>query len=98
MTRPCRWLIGAFALLYLAALALLAVGTFGLFGAERDPLSAVFLLPLGLPWNHWLGPFPEAARPWLALTTPLLNLLLAVLVCRWWRARSRSGGRPGAAA
>jgi hypothetical protein len=97
MNRPCRWLIGAFVLLYLAALGLLAVGTFGLFGAERDPLSAVFLLPLGLPWNRWIDAFPEAAGPWLAVATPLLNLLLAVLVCRWWHVRSASGRRPGAA-
>ena len=37
--------------LYLIALLLLAIGTFGWFGQEQDPLSAAFLLPLGLPWN-----------------------------------------------
>ncbi|WP_296680158.1 hypothetical protein [Novosphingobium sp.] len=40
-----------FAALYGLALALLAVSTFGLFGQEKDPLGAVFLMPLGLPWN-----------------------------------------------
>lgn len=97
MNRLCRWLIGVFALLYLAALGLLAVGTFGLFGAERDPLAAVFLLPLGLPWNRWLDSFPEAARPWLTMAAPLLNLLLAALVCRWRGVRSAPSGRPDAA-
>lgn len=40
-----------FAALYAIAAILLAIGTFGLFGQESDPLSGVFLLPLGLPWN-----------------------------------------------
>ncbi|KLE34152.1 hypothetical protein [Aurantiacibacter luteus] len=46
-----KWLLLVFVALYIVALFLLAVGTFGWFGQERDPLSAVFLLPLGLPWN-----------------------------------------------
>lgn len=40
-----------FVVLYALALFLLAVGTFGWFGQPEDPLSGVFLLPLGLPWN-----------------------------------------------
>ena len=32
-------------------MALLLIGIFGWFGQEKDPLSGVFLLPLGLPWN-----------------------------------------------
>lgn len=40
-----------FIALYAIAAALLAIGTFGLFGQQSDPLSGVFLLPLGLPWN-----------------------------------------------
>lgn len=46
-----KWVFLVFVALYLIALALLAIGTLGWFGQERDPLSAVFLLPLGLPWN-----------------------------------------------
>lgn len=41
----------------LAALLLL-IGLRGWFGQEQDPLSAVFLFPLGLPWNliaDWAG-------------------------------------------
>jgi hypothetical protein len=46
-----KWIFLIFAGLYAIALLLLLVGTFGWFGQEKDPLSAVFLLPLGLPWN-----------------------------------------------
>jgi len=51
MSRFCRTVPGVFLALYLIALALLLVGTLGLFGAERDPLSGVFLVPLGVPWR-----------------------------------------------
>lgn len=46
-----KWVFFVFVGLYALALLLLAIGTMGWFGQERDPLSAVFLLPLGLPWN-----------------------------------------------
>ncbi|WAT16961.1 hypothetical protein OZN62_08405 [Aurantiacibacter sp. MUD11] len=46
-----KWLFVIFAGLYVLALGLLLVGTYGWFGQEQDPLSGVFLLPLGLPWN-----------------------------------------------
>ena len=46
-----KWAFLIFAVLYALALFVLAVGTFGWFGQEQDPLSGVFLMPLGLPWN-----------------------------------------------
>ena len=46
-----KWVFFVFVGLYALALLLLAIGTFGWFGQEKDPLSGVFLLPLGLPWN-----------------------------------------------
>ena len=46
MPSICNWVIILFGLLYLVALALLLIGTYGLFGQERDPLSGIFLLPL----------------------------------------------------
>ncbi len=67
---------------YLVALALLLIGTFGLFGQERDPLSGIFLMPLGLPWNLMLEAFPDHVLPWLAALTPLLNILILSLLCR----------------
>jgi len=78
----CRLLIWGFALAYLTALALFLVGTFGLFGAERDPLSGVFLMPLGFPWTRVTGRAPESLRPWLAILTPAANLLVLIVLCR----------------
>jgi hypothetical protein len=82
MPRLCRFVIIAFAVLAACALGLFAIGTLGLFGAERDPLSAVFLLPLGLPWNLLIASSPDALRPWLAAAAPLLNLLILWAGCR----------------
>lgn len=78
----CRWSVWIVGFLYLAALALLLIGTFGLFGQDRDPLAGVFLIPLGLPWVLWLDGFPNSARPWLAATVPILNLAILILLCR----------------
>lgn len=46
-----KWAFLIFAVLYCIALMLFAIGVFGWFGQDKDPLSATFLLPLGLPWN-----------------------------------------------
>ena len=82
MSRLCSFLTIGFAALTACALGLFAIGTLGLFGAERDPLSGVFLLPLGLPWNLFLDHTPDALRPWLAAAAPLLNLLILWVGCR----------------
>ena len=82
MASICNWVIVAFGLLYLVALALLLIGTFGLFGQERDPLSGIFLLPLGLPWNQFVDLASEPARPWLAAPAPLLNIGILAALCR----------------
>jgi hypothetical protein len=82
MHRACRIIVLLFAAAYVAALGLLAVGTFGLFGNERDPLAGVFLVPLGLPWNLMLDGAPESTRPWLAAGTPMLNVAILWLICR----------------
>lgn len=77
-----KWVFFIFTGLYLAALALLGIGTFGLFGQEQDPLSGVFLLPLGLPWNllaDWAG--LEGAA--IAIAAPLINV--AILYGLWKR-------------
>lgn len=46
-----KWVFIVFVVLYAIALLLMAIGTFGWFGQEKDPLSGVFLMPLGLPWS-----------------------------------------------
>jgi hypothetical protein len=83
MTRLCRIVTWVFLAAYLLALALLLIGTFGLFGQQPDPLSGIFLIPLGLPWNRFIDQFPESLWPWLAAAAPLLNSLILNLFCRF---------------
>jgi hypothetical protein len=93
MHRACRLIVIAFALLYVLALGLFVVGTFGLFGSPSGPLAGVFLMPLGLPWNQMLDVFPEPLGPMLVILAPALNLVILVLICRWGASkRSAQGG------
>lgn len=78
----CKAIVIIFGLAYLAALALLLIGTFGLFGQGPDQLSAVFSIPLGLPWNLFLDPLPEALRPRLAALAPALDFWILGGICR----------------
>ncbi len=82
--RACRPAIGIVGAFYLVALALLPVGTFGLFGQERDPLAGVFLVPLGLPWTLLTDGLSDGLRPWAAVGAPLLNIAILAIVCRVW--------------
>ncbi len=77
-----KWIFLVFAGLYVIALFLLAVGTFGWFGQERDPISAVFLIPLGLPWNL-LADRLAGASVATAILAPAVNA--AVLFYLWKR-------------
>ena len=70
------------------ALALLLIGTFGLFGQERDPLAGVFLVPLGMPWTLWTDGLSDGLRPWAAVGAPLLNIGILAILCRIWPFRS----------
>lgn len=78
----CRIIIWIFGAAYLFGLAMLAVGTFGLFGQPQDPLSGLFLMPLGLPWIMLSDYVPVGARLAFALLAPALNLALLVWACR----------------
>ena len=89
MATVCKWIVRIAGVLYLVALALLLIATFGLFGQERDPLSGIFLMPLGLPWVLWLDGVSDALRLWLAILAPLLNLAILAALCR-----ALSGRRP----
>jgi hypothetical protein len=82
MNRLCRITITGFLVLYAVALALHLAATLSLFGQQPDPLSAVFLIPLGLPWNLFVDLAPEPFWPWLAGAAPLLNYVLLRLLCR----------------
>ena len=70
MAKTLHWAVIVIGVLYLLALFLWAVGTFGWFGQEPDPLSAVFLIPIGLPWNR----FGEGLA--IALLAPLANVAI----------------------
>lgn len=85
----CRIVTGVFGVLWLLALALLLIGIFGLFGQEQDPLSAVFLIPLGLPWNR-LFDLGDTAGLWLLALAPLINLAILTAICRFVGARRNS--------
>lgn len=80
--KVCRILTLLFAALWLFALAILAIGTFGWFGQEKDPLSGIFLIPLGLPWNRFADALGLAV-PIVGILAPGLNLLILFLVCRF---------------
>ena len=77
-----KWVLIIFVALYAIALLLLAIGTFGWFGQERDPLSGVFLMPLGLPWNI-LADRAGFANAAVAILAPLVNA--AILYAIWKR-------------
>ncbi len=68
-----KWVFWIFLSFYVVAVFLMLVGTFGWFGQEEDPLSAVFLMPLGLPWNL-LADKIGLANAWVALLSPAANL------------------------
>lgn len=78
----CKWTIWIVGASYLVALALLLIGTFGLFGQERDPLSGVFLIPLGLPWVSLLDGVSDGLKPWLLALAPAFNLFILMALCR----------------
>lgn len=78
----CRIVIAIFAVLYLLSLLALAVGTWGWFGVEPDPLAGVYLVLLGMPWNGILDRFGPSARVPLAIVAPAINLLILVAICR----------------
>jgi hypothetical protein len=81
----CRIVLTILLLAYFFALGVYAVGTFGWFGVESDPLSGAYLIILGMPWI--LLPFdPIAGESWLPLigiVAPLVNLAIVLILCRW---------------
>ncbi|MCL5779336.1 hypothetical protein M1105_20525 [Limibaculum sp. FT325] len=79
----CRIVVVGFAIAWIGALGLFLIGRFGLFGQEADPLSGVFLIPLGFPWIWLIDLAPEAAWPWLGALAPGVNLALIAALCRW---------------
>ncbi len=85
----CRTILVAFSLAYLAALGLLLIGTFGLFGAARDPLAGVYVIILGLPWVRLANGAPASAGPALVALSPAINLAILWFFCSFIRSRRR---------
>ena len=82
MSRACKFVIWTLFVLWMLALALYAIGTWGLFGQEPDPLSGVYLVLLGFPWTTLVDVLPEAAWPVAAALTPGVNVLVFWILCR----------------
>ncbi|MBW6419688.1 hypothetical protein [Celeribacter sp. PS-C1] len=89
MARAFKTLALLFAATYLFALAILVIGTLGLFGQEKDPLSGIFVVMLGAPWNRLADLFPPNVMPLVAALTPLVNLGILVSLARWAKRRGR---------
>ena len=78
----CRAVFWIYAIFYLMALSVFAVGIFGLFGAKPDPLAGIYLILIGQPWIYLVDIFPESAWPFAAALTPAVNLCILYLLCR----------------
>lgn len=81
-----RWFFWTFATLY--ALAALVYFASALSPEGSDPLSGIYLIPLGLPWLLVI----DAVRggdgqggAWLVILSPAINLGLLSLVARRFR-------------
>ena len=89
----CTAITWSVAAAYALALFLLAVGTWGWLGAERDPLSGIFLIPLGMPWTLFIGsvgkfdPFGGVSPAVLAMLAPAINLAILFSICSTLRRR-----------
>ena len=64
------------------ALVVFLTGTFGLLGQEKDPLSGISPIPIGLPWILFIDHAPEEIWPWLTALAPMLNLGVLSVLCR----------------
>ena len=59
----------------------------GHLGGERDPLSGIFLIPLGMPWTLFIGsagkfdPFGGVSPAVLAMLAPAINLAILFSIC-----------------
>jgi hypothetical protein len=79
--RICRIATRSFFVVYVLALLLFLIGTFGWFGSPQGPLAGIFLVPLGLPWNLLLDWAPDRLRAVLAAAAPILNMAILSALC-----------------
>ena len=67
-----RWVFWIFVALYVAALGILAIGY---FGSDQEPLSAAYLVILGLPWNV-LADRAGIPGTWATIVAPALTAII----------------------
>ena len=85
MCNAIKW---SFAAAYTLALVL-----WGWLSADRDPLSGMFLIPLGMPWTLFIGPvgkfdpFSGVSPAVLAMLAPAINLAILFSICSTLRRR-----------
>jgi len=77
-----KWIFWIFLALYISAVFILLTGFFGWFAQQQDPLSGIFLLPLGLPWII-IGDKMGLTSTALAILSPAINL--GILFWFWKR-------------
>ncbi|WP_417611615.1 hypothetical protein [Parasphingorhabdus sp.] len=77
-----KWLFWIFFGFYLLSIFIFLTGIFGWFGEPQDPLSGIFLLPLGLPWVL-IGDQIGLTSAALAIASPAINL--GILFWLWKR-------------
>ncbi len=82
MRAVLRFCVAVLAVAYVVALSLWAAGTFGLFGADRDPLAAILLVALAFPWSLLIGQAPDGIAPWLIAVAPLGTIAALLALAR----------------
>ena len=83
----CKVILIVFCTLYAFAIVIWALGTFGWFGVDKDPLSGVFLIILGQPWVRWVHVLPEVIWPVGAILAPLINVAIISSICAYFARR-----------
>jgi hypothetical protein len=80
-----KWTLAA---AYAVALLLRISSAWGWIGAEHS-LSAVLLIPLGLPWNRFIDYFSETHPAVLTVLAPAFNLAILFSICSTLRRRRK---------
>ena len=83
-----RTLVLLYALSCAGSLALLLIGTRGLFGVAPDGLAAVYAIVLAMPWSLLLSAAP--GHPFAWVTVLLVAGMVVNVAIGWWLARPRA--------
>lgn len=89
MHRFLTILFWLFVVCYVLALIIFAAG---MWGADKEPLSGIFLIPLGFPWFLAADLFEGTLQATVAALAPLVNLGLIHLLVRRTAPRPHSTG------